>query len=96
MENVQIDLVLLACGSAPWAGNVWATTTAANTCFTMDFPPLGNFPEPFQFHWIHRSIPVEVAAERLPSWAHGLVWGGMLVLLGLNQGSDNAFIYFQF
>jgi len=47
-------------------------------------------------HWIHRSIPVEAAAERLPGWAHGLVWGGMLVLLGLTQGSDNAFIYFQF
>ncbi len=48
------------------------------------------------FHWIHRSIPVERAAERLPGWAHGMVWGGMLVLLGLAQGSDNAFIYFQF
>jgi len=47
-------------------------------------------------HWIHRSIPVEAAAERLPGWAHGLVWGGMLVLLGISQGSDNAFIYFQF
>ena len=47
-------------------------------------------------HWIHRSIPVEKAAERLPGWAHGLVWGGMLVLLGVTQGSDNAFIYFQF
>jgi len=39
---------------------------------------------------------VEAAAERLPSWAHGLVWGGMLILLILTQGSDNAFIYFQF
>jgi alginate O-acetyltransferase complex protein AlgI len=47
-------------------------------------------------HWIHRSIPVEKAAERLPGWAHGMVWGGMLVLLGVTQGSDNAFIYFQF
>jgi alginate O-acetyltransferase complex protein AlgI len=47
-------------------------------------------------HWIHRSIPVEAAAERLPGWAHGLVWGSMLVLLTLTQGSDNAFIYFQF
>jgi D-alanyl-lipoteichoic acid acyltransferase DltB (MBOAT superfamily) len=47
-------------------------------------------------HWLHRSIPVEAAAERLPGWAHGLVWGGMLVLLILTQGSDNAFIYFQF
>jgi hypothetical protein len=47
-------------------------------------------------HWFHRSIPVEAAAERLPGWAHDAVWGGMLVLLGLTQGSDNAFIYFQF
>ena len=37
-------------------------------------------------HWMHRSMPVEAAAERLPAWAHGLVWGGMLVLLGLNPG----------
>ena len=47
-------------------------------------------------HWIHRSIPVERAAERLPAWAHGMVWGAMLILLTLTQGSDNAFIYFQF
>ena len=47
-------------------------------------------------HWTHRSIPVEAAAERLPGWAHGLVWGGMLILIILSQGSDNAFIYFQF
>ncbi|HEX9640032.1 MAG TPA: MBOAT family O-acyltransferase [Candidatus Krumholzibacteria bacterium] len=47
-------------------------------------------------HWTHRSIPVEAAAERLPGWAHGLVWAGMLVLIILAQGSDNAFIYFQF
>lgn len=47
-------------------------------------------------HWIHRSIPIEAAAERLPNWAHGLVWSGMLILLILAQGSDNAFIYFQF
>lgn len=47
-------------------------------------------------HWIHRSIPLEAAAERIPRWAHGLVWAGMLILLLLTQGSDNAFIYFQF
>jgi len=47
-------------------------------------------------HWTHRSIPVEAAAERLPGWAHGLVWGTMLTLIILSQGSDNAFIYFQF
>ena len=47
-------------------------------------------------HWVHRSIPAEAAAERLPGWAHGLVWAAMLVLLVLTQGSDNAFIYFQF
>jgi hypothetical protein len=45
---------------------------------------------------VHRSIPVEAAAERLPNWAHGLVWAAMLILLILTQGSDNAFIYFQF
>ena len=47
-------------------------------------------------HWIHRSIALETAAERLPGWAHGLIWGGMLTLILLAQGSDNAFIYFQF
>ncbi len=47
-------------------------------------------------HWTHRSIPVEAAAERLPGWAHGLVWGAMLTFIILSQGSDNAFIYFQF
>jgi D-alanyl-lipoteichoic acid acyltransferase DltB (MBOAT superfamily) len=47
-------------------------------------------------HWVHRSIPLERAAERLPNWAHGLVWGGMLIFILLSQGSDNAFIYFQF
>lgn len=47
-------------------------------------------------HWSHRWIPVEAAAERLPGWAHGLVWAAMLTLIILSQGSDNAFIYFQF
>jgi alginate O-acetyltransferase complex protein AlgI len=47
-------------------------------------------------HWLHRWRTIEAAAERLPNWAHGLVWGAMLVALLLAQGSDNAFIYFQF
>ncbi|NNF07463.1 MAG: MBOAT family protein [Candidatus Eisenbacteria bacterium] len=47
-------------------------------------------------HCVHRSISVEAAAERLPGWAHGIVWAAMLILIILSQGSDNAFIYFQF
>jgi len=47
-------------------------------------------------HWTHRSISVEKAAARQPAWLHGVVWGSMLVLLAITQGSENAFIYFQF
>ena len=48
------------------------------------------------FQWLFRAKRTEEAAETVPSWMHGLAWAGMLVLLLLAQGSDNAFIYFQF
>ena len=46
--------------------------------------------------WLFRSHRTEQAAESVPGWVHGLAWAGMIVLLVLTQGSDNAFIYFQF
>jgi alginate O-acetyltransferase complex protein AlgI len=48
------------------------------------------------FQWLFRSKRTEEAAASVPSWVHGLAWAGMLVLLILAQGSDDAFIYFQF
>jgi len=48
------------------------------------------------FQWLFRSKRTEEAAETVPAWMHGLAWAGMLVLLILAQGSNDAFIYFQF
>ena len=46
--------------------------------------------------WLFRNKRTEEAAESVPAWLHGLAWAGMLVLIILAQGTDNAFIYFQF
>ncbi len=46
--------------------------------------------------WRFRSKRTEEAAVTVPSWMHGLAWGAMMILLILAQGTDNAFIYFQF
>lgn len=48
------------------------------------------------FQWAFRSKRTEEAAESVPWWMHGLAWVAMIVLLVLTQGTDNAFIYFQF
>jgi len=46
--------------------------------------------------WAFRSHRTEEAAMSVPGWAHSLAWAGMIVLLVITQGGDNAFIYFQF
>lgn len=47
-------------------------------------------------HWAFRTTSIEDAARSVPKWIHGVIWGGMLVLLIVTQGGGNAFIYFQF
>ena len=41
-------------------------------------------------------ISIEQAVERLPRWVVTTVWAVMACAIILNQGSSNAFIYFQF
>jgi alginate O-acetyltransferase complex protein AlgI len=47
-------------------------------------------------HWSLRNIGLEGAVSRLPRWAVTAVWAFMACAVILNQGSSNAFIYFQF
>jgi alginate O-acetyltransferase complex protein AlgI len=47
-------------------------------------------------HWSLRDISIEQAVERLPRWLVIAVWTVMACAIILNQGSSNAFIYFQF
>lgn len=47
-------------------------------------------------HWSLREISIEQAVERLPRWLVTTVWALMACAIILNQGSSNAFIYFQF
>jgi alginate O-acetyltransferase complex protein AlgI len=47
-------------------------------------------------HWSLRDMSLEQAVERLPRWVVTIAWAGMACALILNQGSSNAFIYFQF
>lgn len=47
-------------------------------------------------HWSLRDISLEQAVERLPRWVVTAVWAVMACAIILNQGSSNAFIYFQF
>jgi len=47
-------------------------------------------------HWLMRDTSLENVAARTPKWLIAGAWAAMLFLLILNQGSANAFIYFQF
>jgi alginate O-acetyltransferase complex protein AlgI len=47
-------------------------------------------------HWRLRDTSIENALVRQPRWLITGVWAAMLGALILNQGSGNAFIYFQF
>jgi alginate O-acetyltransferase complex protein AlgI len=47
-------------------------------------------------HWRLRSTTLEAVVERTPLWIIAAVWTAMLFALVITQGSDSAFIYFQF
>lgn len=47
-------------------------------------------------HWRMRDTSVKAVAEHTPSWALGLGWAIMLVLIAIAQGTGEQFIYFQF
>jgi hypothetical protein len=47
-------------------------------------------------HWRMRDTSMEAAMEKTPAWAIGAVLTFMLFMLFITQGSDSAFIYFQF
>jgi len=47
-------------------------------------------------HWRMRSTTMEALVERTPAWLIGAVLTFMLFMLVITQGSDSAFIYFQF
>lgn len=47
-------------------------------------------------HWRMRSTTKEAIIEKTPAWAIGAIWAFMLFMLVITQGSDSAFIYFQF
>ena len=50
----------------------------------------------FLLHWFMRNTSVKEVAQKTPGWVLGLIWGIMLVLLVISQGSGEQFIYFQF
>jgi alginate O-acetyltransferase complex protein AlgI len=47
-------------------------------------------------HWLMRDRSVEEVVENSPWWLVSGVWGLMLFLIIVTQGSGDAFIYFQF
>jgi len=47
-------------------------------------------------HWYMRNRSLEQVVSRIPWWGVGLLWGIMLFLIIITQGSGSAFIYFQF
>lgn len=47
-------------------------------------------------HWLLRKTSIEAVAAKTPKWALIGGWAFMIYILILNQGSGNAFIYFQF
>ena len=47
-------------------------------------------------HWAMRGQTLELAIERTPALLVGAVWAAMAVAIVAEQGTGNAFIYFQF
>ena len=47
-------------------------------------------------HWAMRGQTLELAIERTPALLLGAVWAAMAVAIVAEQGTGNAFIYFQF
>jgi alginate O-acetyltransferase complex protein AlgI len=47
-------------------------------------------------HWLMRTRSLEHVVTRAPQWALAAAWSAMLFGLVITQGSDSAFIYFQF
>lgn len=47
-------------------------------------------------HWRLRETSFEAVVEKVPAWAVGIVLAVMAFMLVIAQGSDAAFIYFQF
>ena len=47
-------------------------------------------------HWYMRSTTKEAVIEKMPAWLVTALWSFMLFMLVISQGSDSAFIYFQF
>jgi alginate O-acetyltransferase complex protein AlgI len=47
-------------------------------------------------HWLMRTRSIEQILARTPQWALAAAWSAMLFGLVITQGSDSAFIYFQF
>ena len=47
-------------------------------------------------HWLLRMRNLEDVVSATPKWLIGAIWAFMLFMLVITQGSDSAFIYFQF
>jgi alginate O-acetyltransferase complex protein AlgI len=47
-------------------------------------------------HWRMRDTSMEAVVEKTPAWLIGVALTFMLFMLVITQGSDSAFIYFQF
>jgi alginate O-acetyltransferase complex protein AlgI len=47
-------------------------------------------------HWLMRNTTLEAVVQKTSSTVIGLIWGLMLFLIIITQGSGDAFIYFQF
>lgn len=47
-------------------------------------------------HWLMRSTTKEAVIAKTPTWLIAAVMSLMLFMLVITQGSDSAFIYFQF
>lgn len=50
----------------------------------------------FISHWFMRETSVREVANKMPGWLFGIIWGILLILLAISQGSSDQFIYFQF
>ena len=50
----------------------------------------------FVCHWCMRNTSLRAVSKQTPTWIFGILWGIMLFLIIISQGSGEQFIYFQF
>jgi alginate O-acetyltransferase complex protein AlgI len=99
---INVSWVFFRSADFETAGRLLASMFGFNTDGAMLVPTIGIIMTSLVMssllatHWFMRNRSVEEVVESSPTWLVGGLWGLMLFLIIVTQGSGDAFIYFQF